>query len=121
MLMDNIEVFNTYAFLLIGIAVAVPDLLLGIIALRKGKEDLAVGLIIGGVIYDMIVSIAIQGFVNPLYNISEIYITLLLIANIVSVCVALIYIRTQWKLRAWECMILILAYIGIIVYLLLII
>jgi cation:H+ antiporter len=114
-LMYNVETFEKYAFLFIGLAIGLPDLIISIIAVLKKREDIAIGLVIGSTIWDGVVSIAIQGMINPVYNISEFIIGYFLILVIVSSIVALVYIRTQWKLNLWEASALISLYILIVI------
>ena len=107
--------FEKFSFLYIGIAIAIPELVLTIIGFLRKKEDLVIGLVIGGALWDSIVSIAIQGFTNPVYNISSLVITFFLLTSIVGIAMALLYIRTQWRLRTWEALILLLTYIVIVI------
>jgi cation:H+ antiporter len=107
--------FEKFSFLYIGIAIAIPELVLAIIGFIKGKEELVLGMVIGGTIWDMIVSVAIQGLVNPIYNISFIVLLFFLIMSLVGIAIALLYIRTKWKLKIWESIILIIIYIAIVI------
>jgi Ca2+/Na+ antiporter len=110
-LIDTSENFKTFSFLYIGILIAIPELIVGIIGIREGKTSFVLGSILGGTIWDLLVSVAIQSFVNPLFNISKITIFFLLILLVSAVLMAIIYIRTHWRLKLWESLCLIGVYL----------
>jgi len=113
-LVQNSVNFEKFSFLYIGIAIAIPELVLAIIGFFKEKEELVIGMVIGGTIWDMVVSVAIQGLINPIYNISFIVLLFFLIMSLVGIAMSLLYIRTKWKLKVWEAIILIITYIIIV-------
>lgn len=113
--------FEKFSFLYIGVAIAIPELVLAIIGFIKQKEELVLGMVIGGSIWDMIVSVAIQGLVNPIYNISFIILFFFLVMSLIGIAISLIYIRTKWKLKIWEGITLIIVYIIIVIIVLVLI
>jgi len=113
--MDLSDHFKKFSFIYIGILVAVPELILSIIGVYKGKEQLIIGSVIGGTIWDITISISIQGLINPIEKLSTIIVSYFLFVSIVGVIVSLIYIRTHWKLKQWEVIFLIVLYLVIVV------
>ena len=117
---ERIQGFQKYSFLFIGIAIAIPQLIISVVGLLKGKEEVVLGMVMGSAMWDMIVSVSIQAMINPIYHLSELVVFFFLIVSVIGIGMALIYIRTKWKLRIWEAVLLMGSYVLIFVLVLLI-
>jgi Ca2+/Na+ antiporter len=113
-LIDTSPTFKKFSFIYIGVIIAIPELVVSIIGIYKEKATFVLGSIIGGTIWDLVVSVSVQALVNPLSDISSQVITFFLINVIISCVISVIYIRTHWKLKMWEAICLILVYMIII-------
>ncbi|MFX1453808.1 MAG: sodium:calcium antiporter [Promethearchaeota archaeon] len=111
--------FQRYSFIYIGIILAIPELIITIVGFIKDKVDVTLGMVMGGAIYGLLISIGVQAVVNPLNNISEVIIMILIISTMVGMITAVIYIRTEWTLKKWEGLLMMSTFIIIFIILIL--
>jgi cation:H+ antiporter len=101
--------------LFIGIVISIPELIITLIGILTDKEEIVIGNIVGITIFDSLISLGIPVLFSPLSDISLDLFLLLVPTLIISVSLSIIYLRTKWTLRIWECIILIGVYVAFIV------
>lgn len=111
---ETYNLFNKFSFIIMGILIALPNLIISLIGLLKGKTSIVIGLNIGSTIWELSISVAIIILINPILSFTGFSTIILIISAIISGIISMIYIRTKWQLKGWESILLILLYIGII-------
>jgi len=94
---------------IVAIGTSLPELLIVIVASRRGKEDLAVGNIVGSSIFNILFIIGITGIITPLPIDSRLFFDLIFLLG--SSLIFLIFILTKNKLSRFEGSILIMLYL----------
>jgi len=117
-LIQNNSTFEQYSYFYIGIILAIPELILTVVGFLKEKEETTLGMVLGGAIWGCVISMGVQAVVNPVENISSTIIFMFLVVLVVGIISAIIYIRTKWRLKAWECILLIATFFVVIIVIL---
>jgi len=116
-LRDNYDFFMKYNYIIVGLLLALPNLIISAVSLKKGMKSLMIALSIGSAMWEMTISIAIYVIISPINNISFMALMFLTICLIFSALIAIIYIRTHWMLKLWESITLIITYVIMIIIL----
>lgn len=110
-LIDTYDFFSHYAFIVIGIIAALPNLIISIIGIRKNATTFVVALNIGSALWEMTISVAIIAFTSPLVTINSLSVVILSVALLSGAVAVVVFIRTHfWRLKAWECALLLAIY-----------
>ncbi len=99
---------------LVAVGTSIPELMVTISAARGGYESIAVGNVIGSNITNILLILGCSGLIHPLTitGLSVYYIAPFML--IIS-AVFLLFIRTGWRIKRFEGLILLLLYCGFIV------
>ncbi|MCC4770727.1 calcium/sodium antiporter [Methanosarcina sp. DH2] len=100
---------------LVAIGTSIPELMVTISAARSGYASIALGNVIGSNISNTLLILGFSGLVNPLTvtGISVYYITPFML--FISLLL-LLFIRTGWRIKRFEGLILLLLYSGFMVF-----
>jgi len=95
---------------LIALGTSLPELTVTISAARKGHVNIAIGNVIGSNIANILLVLGISGFLFPL-QVQEATLKLSGSFMLFISILLLFFIRTEWKIRRWEGIILLMLYL----------
>ncbi|MCL2682628.1 MAG: calcium/sodium antiporter [Bacteroidales bacterium] len=99
---------------IISMGTSLPELVISIIAIRKGKDDIAIGNIVGSGIFNVLFILGVASVVSP------IILTVNILVDIVVLIAASIFLflasRSKGKITKFEGLILLAMYIGYFIY-----
>ena len=103
---------------IIAIGTSLPEIAVSLSGVKQGKPDIAIGNVIGSCIFNLALVMGVSGMLKavPIDNETKIF---LLPAMLLTGLFTAIFMRSNWCLRRWEGIILVLAYVtylGISVY-----
>jgi cation:H+ antiporter len=98
----------------IAIGTSLPELIISLIALKKGESEFALGNIIGSNVFNILFVLGIAGVINPL--VIERGMIMDIVFLIAGSILALIFVRTGKRLARREGIIMTLLYLGYIAY-----
>jgi len=100
---------------IIAIGTSVPELAVTIAGVIKGKSDIALGNIIGSCIMNLIFVMGITGMVAEIPVVSDASRMVLVPFMLLAGFVLLIFMRSNWKLKRWEGIIMLIIFIVFII------
>lgn len=101
-------------FSLVAVGTSIPELMVTVSAARNGYASIAVGNVIGSNIANILLVLGCSGLVHPL-TISRLSIYYIAPFMLIISALFLLFIRTGWKIKQSEGLILLLLYFGFMV------
>lgn len=104
-------------FTIVAIGTSLPELATGVVAVRKGNTDLAIGNVIGSNIFNIFWVLGVSSFISPMtFDVADNFSVLLNIACSALLFV-LLFVGKRHVLQKWQGSLLLLGYLGYISYL----
>jgi cation:H+ antiporter len=100
---------------LVAIGTSIPELMVTVSAARKGYASIAIGNVLGSNITNILLVLGCSGLVNPL-TISKLSIYYIAPFMLIISALFLLFIRTGWRIKRSEALILLLLYSGFLVF-----
>lgn len=100
----------------VAIGTSMPELVASAVAAFRGHPDVALGNVIGSSIYNVLGILGLTAIIHPIDVPAEIM-RLDIWVLVAATVVALLFLRSGWRLRRWEGGVLLAAYVGYISYL----
>jgi cation:H+ antiporter len=99
---------------LVAVGTSIPELMVTISASRSGYEGIAVGNVIGSNITNILLILGCSGLIHPL-TITELSVYYIAPFMLIISAAFLLFIRTSWRIKRSEGLILLLLYCGFII------
>jgi cation:H+ antiporter len=101
---------------IVAIATSLPELTFTLIACKRGENEMAVGTIIGSNMFNIMMVLGVSGVILPLTVGFGSVVDLFVLVG--GSLLFLVFVSTQKKISRWEGAIMVIIYIGYIIYLL---
>lgn len=104
-------------FTIVAVGTSLPELATGVVAVRKGNNDLAIGNVIGSNIFNIFWVLGLSAVISPMdFNVEDNF-SIFVNIGCSSVLFGLLFIGKRHTLEKWQGGILLLAYMAYISYL----
>ncbi|WP_332881929.1 hypothetical protein [Methanosarcina horonobensis] len=102
---------------LVAVGTSLPELMVTVSAARSGYASIALGNVIGSNITNILLILGCSGLVHPL-TVTEISINYITPFMLFFSLLLLLFIRTGWRIKRFEGLILFLLYSGFMIFIL---
>ncbi|MDE6148812.1 MAG: calcium/sodium antiporter [Ruminococcus sp.] len=105
---------NLIGLTIVALGTSLPELVTSIVAARKNEVDMAVGNVIGSNIFNILLVLGVASFISPISFITENMLDIIIL--IVFSIIVWLFAWTQKQIKRKEGIIMLLAYLGFMVY-----